>query len=199
MKKIVLIFQCFIMCLSCRSQEKIDLEKINFAKNYKEILNSTKFQTDAREIVTTLPVAYTKDIKQYKFGNISFVNSKETAIKSSTVGVLINNTTKRLTKGIKIEIEDTSISNELLTYLKSQYKAPKVLSKVPQKNSEGKVLGNAAYYWILKDKTLVLVQYYEYTNNKPNISSILYAVDNQATTSDGQKKVVSLIVKTFTP
>jgi hypothetical protein len=199
MKKIVLIFLCFIMCLSCRSQEKIDLEKINFAKNYKEILNNTKFQTDAREIVTTLPVAYTKDIKQYKFGNIPFVNSKETSIKSSTVGVLINNITKRLTKGIKIEIEDTSISNELLTYLKSQYKAPKVLSKVPQKNSEGKVLGNAAYYWTSKDKTLVLVQYYEYTNNKPNISSILYMVDNQATTSDGQRTVASLIIKTFTP
>ncbi|GGH19864.1 hypothetical protein [Pedobacter zeae] len=199
MKKIVLIFLYFTTCLSCRSQEKIDLEKINFAKNYKEILNNTKFQTDVREIVTTLPVAYTKDVKQYKFGNISFVNSKETSIKSSSVGVLINNTTKRLTCGIKIEIEDTSISNELLTYLKSQYKAPTILSRIPQKNSEGKVLGNAAYYWTLKDKTLVLVQYYEYTNNKPNISSILYSVDNQVTTSDGHKNVVSLIIRTFTP
>ncbi|MGM9476733.1 hypothetical protein ACS5PU_09890 [Pedobacter sp. GSP4] len=199
MKKIVVIFLYFIMCLSCRSQEKIDLEKINFAKNYKEILNNTKFQTEAREIVSTLPLAYTKDIKQYKFGTISFVNSKETSLKRSTVGVLINNTIKRLTIGIKIEIEDTSISNELLIYLKAKYKDPKVLSKVPQKNSEGKVLGNAAYCWIFKDKTFVLVQYYEYTNNKPNTSSIFYAIDNLATTSDGQKKVAPLIIKTFTP
>ena len=57
---------------SCNSQQKVDLEKVEFTKDYKEILKNTKFQTDAREIVTTLPVAYTKDVGGYKFGTVSF-------------------------------------------------------------------------------------------------------------------------------
>ncbi|MBB6240490.1 hypothetical protein HDC90_005167 [Pedobacter sp. AK013] len=199
MKKIVLIGLYIITCLSCQSQEKINLEKVDFAESYKQILKNVKFQTDAREIVTTLPIAYTKNVSQYRFGNISFANSKENSIKSSTVGLLINNTKERLTKGIKIEVEDTSISNALLAYLKLQNKALKVLSRVPGKNNEGKVLGNAAYSWTLKDKTIVLVQYYEYTNNKPNISSVLYMVDNQVIAPEVQQTVVSRIIKTFTP
>ncbi|WP_426327068.1 hypothetical protein [Pedobacter sp. R-06] len=199
MKKIVLIGLYFITCLSCQSQEKINLEKVDFAESYKQILKNVKFQTDAREIVTTLPVAYTKNVSQYRFGNISFANSKENSIKSSTVGLLINNTKERLTKGIKIEVEETSASNELLAYLKSQYKTPKVISGVPEKNNEGKVLGNAAYSWNLKDKTIVLIQYYEYTNNKPNISSVLYMVDNKVIAPEVQQTVVSRIIKTYTP
>jgi len=199
MKKIVLIVLCFITCLSCQSQEKADLEKVDFAKNYKEILKNTKVQTDAREIVTTLPVAHTKDVSQFRFGSVSFVNSKENAIKSSSVGILINNTAERLTKGIKIEVEDTAAGNELLAYLKSQYKDPKVLAGVPGKNSEGKVLGNSAYAWSLKDKTIVLVQYYEYTDNKPNISSVLFMVDNKVEAPEVQETVASRIIKTFTP
>ena len=93
---------------SCNSQQKVDLEKVEFTKDYKEILKNTKFQTDAREIVTTLPVAYTKDVGDYKFGTVSFVSNASTAAQSPTVGVLINNSTERITKGLKIEIEDTS-------------------------------------------------------------------------------------------
>lgn len=193
------MFLCFIACLSCQSQEKIDLEKVSFAKSYKEILQNTKFQTDQREIVTTLPVAYTKEVSKYKFGTVSLSDSKESSLKSSTVGLLINNTTERKTVGVKIEIEDTSLGNSLLSYLKSQYKAPKVLSAVPGKNSEGKVLGNSAYLWSLKDKTIVLAQYYEYTNNKPNISSVLYIVDNQVKAPGTQEKAASHLIKTFTP
>jgi hypothetical protein len=198
MKKIILIVLCFIACLSCQSQEKNDLEKVDFAKNYKEILKNTKVQTDAHEIVSTLPIAHTKDVSQFRFGNVSFVNSKENGIKSSTVGILINNTAERLTKGIKIEAEDTSVSNELFAYLKSQYKDPKVLSGVPGKNREGKVLGNSAYSWNSKDKAIVLVQYYEYTDNKPNISSVLYVVDNKMMALEVQETVASHIIKTFT-
>ncbi|MBB6331340.1 hypothetical protein HNP24_002290 [Chryseobacterium sediminis] len=199
MKKIVLIILCFIMCVSCQSQQKTDLEKVDFAKGYKEVLKDTKYQTEAREIVTTLPVAYTKDVAGFKFGNITFPEHKENNVKSSSVGLLINNTTERLTKGIKIELEDTAAGNDLLAYLKSQYKNPKVLAGIPAKNSEGKVLGNAAYSWNLKDKTMVLVQYYEYTNNKPNTSSVLYIVDNQVKTADGQETAASHLIKTYTP
>ncbi len=187
------------MCVSCQSQQKTDLEKVDLTKSYKEILKDTKYQTDAREVVTTLPIAYTKDVAGYKFGNISFPEHKENNVKSSAVGLLINNTTERLTKGIKIELEDTAAGNDLLAYLKSQYKNPKVLAGIPAKNSEGKVLGNAAYSWNLKDKTMVLVQYYEYTNNKPNTSSVLYIVDNQVKTADGQETAASHLIKTYTP
>ncbi|MEF9476640.1 hypothetical protein OWR28_01685 [Chryseobacterium sp. 1B4] len=198
MKKIVLIILCFIMFVSCQSQQKTDLEKVDFSKGYKEVLKDTKYQTEAREIVTTLPVAYTKDVSGYKFGNISFPEHKENNVKGSTVGLLINNTTERLTKGVKIELEDTAAGNDLLAYLKSQYKNPKVLAGVPAKNSEGKILGNAAYVWDLKGKTMVLVQYYEYTNNKPNTSSVLYIVDNQVKTADGQETAAAHLLKTYT-
>lgn len=187
------------MCVSCQSQQKTDLEKVDFNKSYKEVLKDTKYQTEAREVVTTLPVAYTKDVAGYKFGSVSFPEHKENTVKSSTVGLLINNSTERLTKGIKIELEDTSAGNELLAYLKAQYKSPKVLAGVPSKNNEGKILGNAAYSWNLKDKTIVLVQYYEYTNNKPNTSSVLYIIDNQVMTADGQETAASHTVKTYTP
>ncbi|MDR4952536.1 hypothetical protein REB14_10155 [Chryseobacterium sp. ES2] len=199
MKKIVLIILYFIMCVSCQSQQKTDLEKVDFAKGYKEVLKDTKYQTEAREIVTTLPIAYTKDVAGYKFGNISFPEHKENNVKSSTVGLLINNPAEKLTKGIKIEWEDTAAGNDLLAYMKSQYKNPKVLAGVPAKNNEGEILGNAAYLWDLKDKTMVLVQYYEYTNNKPNISSVLYIVDNQVKTADGQETAAAHLIKTYTP
>ncbi|WP_336704055.1 hypothetical protein [Chryseobacterium indologenes] len=199
MKKIVLIILYFIMCVSCQSQQKTDLEKVDFAKGYKEVLKDTKYQTEAREIVTTLPIAYTKDVAGYKFGNISFPEHKENNVKSSTVGLLINNPAEKLTKGIKIEWEDTAAGNDLLAYMKSQYKNPKVLVGVPAKNNEGEILGNAAYLWDLKDKTMVLVQYYEYTNNKPNISSVLYIVDNQVKTADGQETAAAHLIKTYTP
>ncbi|MBP1167718.1 MULTISPECIES: hypothetical protein [unclassified Chryseobacterium] len=199
MKKIVLIILCFIMFVSCQSQQKTDLEKVDFSKGYKEVLKDTKYQTEAREIVTTLPIAYTKDVAGYKFGNISFPEHKENKVKSSTVGLLINNPAEKLTKGIKIEWEDTAAGNDLLAYLKSQYKNPKVLAGIPAKNSEGKILGNAAYLWDMKDKTMVLVQYYEYTNNKPNTSSVLYIVDNQVKTADGQETAAAHLVKTYTP
>ena len=120
---------------SCNSQQKVDLEKVEFTKDYKEILKNTKFQTDAREIVTTLPVAYTKDVGGYKFGNVSFVSNASTSAQSPTVGVLINNSTERITIGLKIEIEDTSTSDRILTYLKAKYKNPKIISKIPEKNS----------------------------------------------------------------
>jgi len=199
MKKIIAVILCCIACLSCQSQGKTDLEKTDFSKNYKEILKGARVKTEAREMVTTLPVAHTPDVSSFTFGNIAFTNSKANAIKSSSVGVLINNTTERLTEGIKIEVEDTAAGNELLAYLKSKYKAPKVLSGIPGKNSEGKVLGNSAYAWTLKDKTLVLVQYYEYTDNKPNISSVLFMVDNKATAPEVQQNVAARIIKTFTP
>ena len=190
---------CFLLCTACQSQEKTDLEKVDFSKSYKEIFKNVKFQTDQQEIVTTLPVAYTKNVSPYKFGTVSFQNSSEEAIKSSTVGILINNITERQTKGVKIEVEDTGASNNLLTYLKSQYKAPKILSGIPTKNKEGKVVGNAAYQWNLSNKTLLLVQYYEYTNNKPNVSSVLYLVDNQVLSYASQETVVSRLIKTYTP
>lgn len=200
MKKIILTFLCFITCLSCQSQDnKINLKETEFSKNYKEILKNTKFQTDPREIVTTLPIAYTKDVNLYKFGDISFVKSNDNELKSSTVGLLINNTTERLTKGLKIEIEDTAIGHDLLLYLKSEYKNLKTLSGIPKKNSEGKLLGNSAYSCYLKDKTIVFVQYYEYTDDKPNISSILYIVDNKVLATDFEETVASHLIKTFTP
>lgn len=189
---------CFIACLSCQSQEKTDLEKTDFAKSYKDILKNTKVQTEAREVVTTLPLASTKEVGKFRFGSVDFVNSKNDAVKSSSIGILINNTAERLTKGIRIEIEDTETGNELLAYLKSTYKTPKILSPVPGKNSEGKVLGNAAYAWNLKDKTLVFVQYYEYTNNHPGISSVLYLVDNKVMAPELQQNVAARLIKTFT-
>ena len=51
------------------------------------------------------------------------------------MGVLINNSTERITKGLKIEIEDTSTSDRILTYLKAKYKNPKIISKIPEKNT----------------------------------------------------------------
>lgn len=198
MKKIILLFMSFLVCVSCQSQEKTDLEKTDFSKSYKEIFKNVKFQTESREITTTLPIAYTKNVGVFKFGNIDFKNSAENSIKSSTVGILINNIENRQTKGIKIEIEETSIGYNLFTYLKSQYGSPKILSELPKKNREGKTLGNSAYSWNIKDKTIVFVQFYEYTNNKPNVSSILYIVDNKIMCVGLQETVSSHILRTFT-
>jgi len=199
MNKVILMFVCFLLCTACQSQKKTDLEKIDFSKNYKEIFKNVKFQTDQQEIATTLPIAYTKNVSLYQFGTVVLQNSTEEAIKSSTVGILINNITERQTKGIKIEIEDTSVGNNMFNYLKSQYKAPKILSGIPAKNKEGKILGNAAYQWDLKDKTILFVQYYEYTNNMANISSVLYLVDNKVPTPGSQETAVSRLIKTYTP
>lgn len=198
MKKIILLFICFLVCISCQSQEKTDLEKIDFSNNYKEIFKNVKFQTESREITTTLPIAYTKDVDMYEFGKIAFKNSPESFMKSSTIGILIDNITDRQTKGVKIEIEDTSIGYNLFTYLKSQYGSPKILSELPKKNREGKILGNSAYSWNIKDKTIVFVQFYEYTDNKPNVSSILYIVDNKIMCVGLQETVSSHILRTFT-
>lgn len=199
MKKIILMFLSFVAFNSCNSQGKIDLEKVDFTKNYKEILKDTKSQTDAREIVTTLPIAYTKEVGGYKFGDVSLINSSDASMKSSTVGVLINNSKDRTTVGIKIEIEDTSTSVKILTHLKEKYKNPKILSKIPEKNSDGQILGNSAYLWQENSKTIVLVQYYEYTDKKPNTSSVLYIVDNKVNSEGLSGTVASHLIKTFTP
>ncbi|QDP85349.1 hypothetical protein FNJ88_07140 [Chryseobacterium sp. SNU WT5] len=127
------------------------------------------------------------------------MNTNENDIKSSTVGILINNTTERSSKGIKIEVEDTDTSNKLFNYLKSQYNTPKILSGIPQKNSDSQILGNSAFSWNLKDKTIVLAQYYEYTDKKPTVSSVLYFIDNKVMMPDNQESVTSHVVKTFTP
>lgn len=190
---------CIATCLSCQSQGKTDLEKIDFSKNYKDILKDMKVQTDPREIVTTLPIATTKEVNNFRFGNVTFMNTNENDIKSSTVGILINNTTERSSKGIKIEVEDTDTSNKLFNYLKSQYNTPKILSDIPQKNSDSQILGNSAFSWNLKDKTIVLAQYYEYTDKKPTVSSVLYFIDNKVMMPDNQESVTSHVVKTFTP
>ncbi len=190
---------CTVTCLSCQSQEKTELEKVDFTTNYKEILKGTKIKTEAREIVTTLPVASTNEVDKFNFGTVNFSNSNENDIKSATVGILINNTTERSSKGIKIEVEDTDTSNRLFTYLKSQYKTPKTLSPIPQKNNDGYILGNSAYSWSLRDKTIVLVQYYEYTDKKPTVSSTLYVLDNKVLMPDAQGSVASHVIKTFTP
>lgn len=190
---------CIATCLSCQSQGKTDLEKIDFSKNYKDILKDMKVQTDPREIVTTLPIATTKEVNNFRFGNVTFMNTNENDIKSSTVGILINNTTERSSKGIKIEVEDTDTSNKLFNYLKSQYNTPKILSGIPQKNSDSQILGNSAFSWNLKDKTIVLAQYYEYTDKKPTVSSVLYFIDNKVMMPDKQESVTSHVVKTFTP
>lgn len=190
---------CIATCLSCQSQGKTDLEKIDFSKNYKDILKDMKVQTDPREIVTTLPIATTKEVNNFRFGNVTFMNTNENDIKSSTVGILINNTTERSSKGIKIEVEDTDTSNKLFNYLKSQYNTPKILSGIPQKNSDSQILGNSAFSWNLKDKTIVLAQYYEYTDKKPTVSSVLYFIDNKVMMPDNQESVTSHVVKTFTP
>lgn len=198
MKKIILMFLSFIAFNCCNSQGKIDLEKVDFTKNYKEILKNTKSQTDAREIVTTLPIAYTKEVSGYKFGDVAFVNSGSSSIKSSSVGVLINNSKDRITVGMKVEIEDTSKSEKILTYLKEKYQNPKILSKIPIKNSKGQILGNSAYLWQSNGKTIVLVQYYEYTDTKPNTSSVLYIVDNKVSSIGLSETVASHLIKTFT-
>lgn len=190
---------CIATCLSCQSQGKTDLEKIDFSKNYKDILKDMKVQTDPREIVTTLPIATTKEVNNFRFGNVTFMNTNENDIKSSTVGILINNTTERSSKGVKIEVEDTDTSNKLFNYLKSQYNTPKILSGIPQKNSDSQILGNSAFSWNLKDKTIVLAQYYEYTDKKPTVSSVLYFIDNKVMMPDNQESVTSHVVKTFTP
>lgn len=199
MKKVILIYLCFILCLSCKSQERSDLEMVDFSKNYKEILKGANIKTEAREIVSALPIAYTKDVNLFNFGNVSFLKSPKEAVKSSSVGILINNTTERLTKGIKIEVEDTDSGRELFDYLKLKYKEPKTLTQIPKKNNEGKVLGNSAYSWSLKDKTMVFVQYYEYTNNKPNISSVLYVINNNVESPEFDETVATHIIKTYTP
>lgn len=191
---------CIATCLSCQSQGKTDLEKFDFSKNYKDILKDMKVQTDPREIVTTLPIATTKEVNNFRFGTVTFMNSNKNDIKRSTFGILINNTTeRRSSKGIKIEVEDTDTSTKLFNYLKSQYKTPKILSGIPQKNSDGQILGNSAFFWNLKDKTIVLAQYYEYTDKKPTVSSVLYFIDNKVMMPDNQESVTSHVVKTFTP
>lgn len=197
MKKIIVILISFITCLSCQSQEKTDLEKINFSENYKQILENTKFKTDPREIVTTLPIAFTSEIEPFKFGDVVISDAKENTLKKSKIGVLINNTTERNTEGLKIEVEGSSKSEELLPYLKTKYNAPKILSPVPTRNSEGKLLGNSAYLWESKNKSIILAQYYEYTNRQPTVASVLYFVDNTFLLPETQGKLVTHIVKTF--
>lgn len=85
----------------------------------------------------------------------------------------------------------------MFKYLSQKYEKVKVLSPIPSKNSAGRVLGNSAYLWNTSFYSVVLVQYYEYTDGKPNVSSILYLVDNKVLTSDSSEKVISRIERTF--
>lgn len=199
MNRIALLVFCFMTLIACHSQEKTDLEKLNFSKNYKEVFKDEKFQTEPREITSTLPIAYTKNVGNFKFGTINFENSADSEIKKSSIGLLINNTTERVTKGIKIEIENTSIGNTLLNYLKSNYGSPKVLSGIPKKNREGQILGNSAFYWDLKGKKMILSQYYEYTNGRPNVSSILFLIDDKVLCQGIEESAAAHIIKTYTP
>lgn len=178
---------------------KKDLENFDFAENYKEIFQDIQYQIDESEIVTTLPIAYTYDVNRFNFGKVNFQNSDEGEIEFSKVGILFNNTSDTKTKGILIEVKDTPTSESLLNYLHSQYSSPKVLVETPKKNEEGQTLGNAAYVWNLPEKTILLVQFYEYNNGKPNISSVLYDVDNQAKTIGNQETVSSRLIRTYSP
>lgn len=197
MNRIFFAFTFMLSFLSCQSQDKIDLEKVDFQEGYKSILNNTQYITEAQELVTTLPFATTKDVGGFKFGDVELVKSPKESPKSSLVGVLINNINEKMTKGILIEIEETSKSEAMFKYLSQKYEKVKVLSPIPSKNSAGRVLGNSAFLWNTSFYSVVLVQYYEYTDGKPNVSSILYLVDNKVLTSDSSEKVISRIERTF--
>lgn len=167
--------------ISCTGQSKIDLEKISFSEKYTDILKDVTRLGDRAEPMSTMPVSYTYATGNYRFGTVELPASNSEETQKNTVGILLNNLEERQTKGIRIQIQnDEPKSKELLAYLTRSYGAPQVLSPVPLRNSDGVLLGYAAYWWDRQNAIFLAMHYEAGTEGRQYVSADLYAVDKQA-------------------
>ena len=185
---------------SCDIQNRIDLESLTFKEKSIDLLKSLSTNDEPREINTTLPVKYTQDIGDFKFGDINLIKSKEKDLTYNKVGLLFEKPNNSKIVGITINIENKEQSIEILNYLKSKNGNPKIIAPIPTENKNGQLLGYSSYLWkTTNNKFIVLSQSYGYINGKRDISSLIYIVKNNVKVTDppSQELVVDRLMRTY--
>jgi hypothetical protein len=200
MKKIILLLIITMLINSCDNQNRIDLESLTFKEKSVDLFKNLSAYDETREIATTLPVKYTKDVNDFKFGAIEFIKSDENDLTYNKVGLLFEKPNSSEISGITINIENMKQSIEILNYLKSKNGNPEIISPIPTENTSGQLLGYAAYLWkkTKSNQAIVLSQSYEYTNGKRDITSLIYIVTNNVKVSDAsQELVIDRLIRTY--
>jgi len=188
------------MFSSCNSQNKIDLEKLDFHQSSKDLFTNLKFREDKRDIATTLPIEYTYEAQNFKYGPIEFLKSEKTDEAFNKVGVFLDSI--KNIKGIFIDIESSKQSIPLLNYITKTYGTAHVLSKVPDKDRNGIQSGISAYTWNIPNehRFINLIQFYKEVNSKNTIATYFYLIDDtiKTTNPDDNRTVKELLIQAST-
>jgi len=199
MKKYFQISILVIMCTSCNSQTRVDLEQVNFKDRVDQLFANIQTFRDKSYPGTSLPYIYTYELNHFKYGPIELIKSVDDNVLTEA-GIITND--KRDIVGLVINVGYTKQSLQFLQYLKSKYKIPIILAEVPKKNLEGQILGYANYLWndSIQNRSILLSLSYEILNGASNISSTLYIIDNdvKSTNSSDSRTVKDLLIQSYT-
>lgn len=197
--KRLLIFLCSaFMGYSCTAQQKVDLEKLTFKEDPREIVKDHKKSADRTEPLTSLPAYTTYDIAGYNFGPVSLTEH-------CFVSFLLNSIEEKKLVGLIVGFETVAESKAIYKYIFQRYGKPVTLQRETQeRDSHNKPYpSGSAFLWrnIRPGVSLLLSKDYVFKNNKPIESTDLVLINNDAKPAyeTNFKTVLDRVIKTYTP
>lgn len=180
MKQIFIFISLFFMLSACNSQNRIDLEEVDF-NTYTSTLLKVEHQEE-KSTVGWKPGYWIYDMDKFCFGDILFSSGGERGpddIPASKIELTLDTAKTRLIV-VSIIIEKSEESQHFIDYLYSKYDKPITLKEDPKPNRDSEIMGHSAVLWknALSGRSLILAKNYSIKNDRSAFSVILHIVKN---------------------
>jgi hypothetical protein len=195
-------WQLFILALfvthASSAQVKLDLEKLTFNEDPRELAKGRRKTADSLEPLSTLPAYTVYGIDVYHFGPVMLEEDCYTQL-------LLNSIKEKKLVGVVIGFETTATSKAIHKYVFSKYPKPVVLEQetVKRNNKNKPYLSPSAYLWrnIRPGITMLMSKGFHTENGVPVETTDLVLIQNNAKPAyqTGFKTVLDRIIKTYKP
>lgn len=164
---------------ACNSQDRIDLEQVDFNADISPLLKVEKY-FEEKSTVGWKPGYWIYDIEKFCFGNFLFSSGGESGpndIPKSKIDLTMDSARTRLI-AVSIIIEKSDEARNFLDYVHNKYGKPITLKEDPKPNHNSDIMGHSAELWkdIAPGRSLILSKDYSEKDRKPAFSVILYIV-----------------------
>lgn len=186
----------------CKSQSRVDLEKLTFNEDVKTLINNKRKSADRAEGYTTLPAYLLFDIDGFNYGPVLFTNGGAAGNNdqvTSDVSFLLNSIQEKKIVGLIINIEKPDEAKKFNQYINQKYGSPKTLAGIPQPDKSGLISGFPSYLWknIHPGISMVVINKYSINNNKQAFSTKVFILKNNAATiPKSNQTVLDRVVQT---